>query len=63
MSGLQEMLLQNFDGKIYLLPAWPKNLDVEYKLWIESNTYVEVSYLNGELNYTISDKTREKDVV
>lgn len=63
MSGLQEMLLQNFGGKIYLLPAWPKNLDVSFKLWVEHNTYVEVEYKDGKLKYTISDSSREKDVI
>lgn len=63
MSGVQEMLLQNFGGKIYLLPAWPKNLDVSFKLWVEHNAYVEVEYKDGNLKYTISDPSREKDVI
>lgn len=63
MTGIQEMLVQNFDGRIYLLPAWPKGLDVEFKLWVENMTYVEVSYLDGRLDYRVSDRSREKDIV
>ena len=63
MTGLQEMLLQNFAGKIYLLPAWPENVDVKFKLWIENNTCVTASYIKGELQYTISDANRVKDIV
>lgn len=63
MCGLQEMLLQNFAGKIYLLPAWPKDIDVQFKLWVENNTYIEASYQGGELTYTVSDELRKKDIV
>lgn len=63
MSGIQEMLLQSFGGKIYLLPAWPKNLDVRFKLWLEKRTFIEVEYIDGKLSYSISDKKREKDIV
>lgn len=63
MTGLQEMLLQNFDGKIYLLPAWPKGLDVNYKLWIENRVYIVVEYKNNKLSYMISDPTRKPDIV
>lgn len=63
MCGLQEMLLQNFAGKIYLLPAWPKNIDVQFKLWVENNTYIEVTYQKGDIKYTLSDESRKKDII
>ena len=51
MTGLQEMLLQSLEGQLYLLPAWPKDVDVEFKLWIEEGTYVECEYVGGKLTY------------
>jgi alpha-L-fucosidase 2 len=39
--ALQKMLLQEGDGKIYLLPAWPKEWDVNFKLHASGNTTVE----------------------
>ena len=49
MTGLQEMLLQSLEGQIYLLPAWPKDVDVEFKLWTEDGAYVECEYVDGKL--------------
>lgn len=63
MVGLQEMLLQDFDGKIYLLPAWPQNLDVEFKLWADDCTQVEARYVDGQLSYTVTPAERARDVV
>ncbi len=61
MIGVQEMLMQTFENKIYLLPAWPKNLDVCFQLWADSQTKVRVEYLNGKMEYEIFPKEREKD--
>ena len=63
MIGLQEMVLQNFGGKIYILPAWPKDVDVEYKLWLGDNSYIEVSYVDGKLKYHLSDDSLSNSVV
>ena len=49
MIGLQEMLMQVIDDKIYMLPAWPKDIDVEFKLWIDKDKFVEAKYVNGIL--------------
>ena len=44
MIGLQEMLMQVDDKRILLFPAWPKNIDVHFKLHAPYNTTVEAEY-------------------
>lgn len=50
MIGVQEMLLQESGDSIYLLPAWPKNWDVSFKLHLSGNRTVECIYKNGKID-------------
>ncbi|MFN8206835.1 MAG: DUF5703 domain-containing protein [Bacteroidales bacterium] len=64
MIGLQEMLMQTTDEKIYILPAWPKDWDVDFRLHAPKGTTVEVSYKNGKLIYlTVVPEERRKYVI
>lgn len=64
MIGLQEMLLQVDDKKIYLFPAWPKDWDVHFKLYAPYNTTVEATLKNGKVeNLKVLPEERMKDVV
>ncbi|OOQ60500.1 DUF5703 domain-containing protein [Mucilaginibacter pedocola] len=64
MIGLQEMLLQSNGDKIYLLPAWPKNLDVHFKLHTDKQTTVECTFTNGKVTQLlVLPASRRKDVV
>jgi hypothetical protein len=64
MLGLQEMLLQTDGRKIYLLPAWPKNWDVHFKLHAPYQTTVEGMVKNGKLEVLkVSPESRRADVV
>lgn len=64
MIGMQEMLLQTVDNTIYLFPAWPKNVDVHFKLHAQGNTIVEIELRKGEVSIlSIEPQEREKDVV
>lgn len=64
MIGLQEMLLQAVDDKIYLFPAWPKEWDVVFKLHAPRHTTVEGVLKKGKLTaLKVIPKNREKDVV
>jgi hypothetical protein len=64
MIGLQEMLLQADDKKIYLFPAWPKNRDVHFKLHAPYNTTIEATLKNGKIeSLIVLPKEREADVI
>ncbi|MBZ4188029.1 DUF5703 domain-containing protein [Niabella beijingensis] len=64
MIGLQEMLLQSVDDKIFLFPAWPKEWDVSFKLHAPQQTTVEGSLKNGKLTaLKVIPQSREKDVI
>jgi hypothetical protein len=64
MIGLQEMLLQTAGDKIYIFPAWPKDLNVHFKLHATDQTIVECNLKDGKVkSLTVSPQAREKDVV
>lgn len=64
MIGLQEMLIQTVDDKIYLFPAWPKEWNAHFKLHVSQNTTVEAELKDGELvNMIVTPSHRLKDVV
>ncbi len=64
MIGLQEMLMQTIDDKILILPSWPKNKDVRFKLHAPANTVVEVDYIDGKIKkLDVTPACRKKDVV
>jgi len=64
MIGLQEMLLQTKDSIIYLLPAWPENWNVHFKLHAPYNTLIECVYNNKKIEKLIVlPKNRKKDVI
>lgn len=64
MIGMQDMLLQEANGKILLFPAWPKNWNVHFKLHAKHNTTVEAKLENGKLSIlNIQPKEREKDIL
>lgn len=49
MIALQEMLLQTPGGNPLRLPAWPKDWDVDFRLWAPGQTLVNVCYEGGKL--------------
>lgn len=63
MIGLQEMLLQDSGDKILLFPAWPKNIDVHFKLHAPQQTIVEAELKNGKVNIIkVSPESRRKNI-
>ncbi len=64
LKTIQVMLLQCDDSKIRLLPAWPKEWDVDFKLMTPYNTTVECSYKSGKIEKLIvTPASRKKDIV
>jgi hypothetical protein len=64
MIGLQEMLMQADDRKILLFPAWPKDIDVHFKLHAPYNTTVEAELKAGKIVLIkILPEERQKDLV
>jgi len=67
-TALHAMLLQNGEdgakGTIVLLPAWPCQVDVSFKLWGAMNTSVEVVWAGGALvSLTVTPAERASAVV
>jgi hypothetical protein len=63
MKAFQSMLFQTDGRKIFLLPAWPKDWDVEFKLHAPHQTVVEGAYRDGKLNLVkVTPESRRGDV-
>ncbi|MCP4378406.1 MAG: LamG domain-containing protein [bacterium] len=63
-TALQRMLVQEAAGKILLLPAWPADWDVDFKLHLEKKTVISGKVVDGKLTgWSIEPATRRKDVV
>jgi hypothetical protein len=64
MIGLQEMLMQVDDKKIYLLPAWPKDWDVHFKLHAPYQTTIEAMVKDGKVKVLkVYPESRRKDII
>ena len=61
---LQNMVLQPVGEKIHLLPAWPKDWNVRFRLRAPRRTTVEGEYRDGRLVWLrVDPPDRAKDVV
>jgi hypothetical protein len=66
MRGVQAMLLQAdpYSRKIYLMPAWPKDWDCDFKLHAPYNTTVQGQIKNGKVvALRVTPQSRRKDLV
>ncbi len=63
MKAFQSMLMQ-CDGKaIYLLPAWPKDWDVQFRLHAPRQTVVEGEYRHGKIrSLRVTPASRRADI-
>ncbi len=64
MIGLQEMLLQTAGREIRLLPAWPREWNVHFRLHAPFQTVVEVIYRDGVIEkLEVNPESRAKEVI
>ena len=64
MKTLQVMLLQCDDEEIRLLPTWPKEWDVDFKLRAPYQTTIQGSVRKGEiLKLEVLPKSRKEDII
>lgn len=66
MKAFQSMLIQAdpYSKKIYLLPAWPVEWNVEFKLHAPYNTTIEGRVIEGKVELTeVIPASREKDII
>lgn len=63
-NAVQSMLLQSSGRKIILLPAWPENWDVSFKLHAAFNTTVECEFKDGKVkSLKVNPESRRADIV
>jgi len=63
LVAVQSMLMQADGRKIYLLPAWPRDWDCEFKLHAPCQTVVEGKVVGGKIaNLKVTPEKRRKDV-
>jgi hypothetical protein len=61
--ALERMLVQEAGDKVILLPAWPKDWDVDFKLHLARMTVVTGTVRDGKLvKWDIQPASRKKDV-
>ncbi|WP_347242731.1 DUF5703 domain-containing protein [Thermogutta sp.] len=64
MIALQSMLLQKDGEKMFLLPAWPRDWSVRFRLHAPYRTVITGEYKDGQLVYLdVEPPERRKDVV
>ncbi len=64
MIALQRMLMQCEGDEIYLMPAWPKDWDVDFKLHAPLQTTVEGRVEGGKvIDLKVTPESRRNDVI
>jgi hypothetical protein len=63
MRALQNMLIQETNDTIYLLPAWNPAWDVKFKVRATGQTSIEGEFKNGKLSrLTVVPEEKRKKV-
>jgi len=63
MTALQKMIMQTDGERIIMLPAWPEEWDMSFKLHAPFQTIVEGEYRDGKLeNLRVTPEHRTEDI-
>lgn len=64
-ANLMQSMLLTFDvnDNVYLLPAWPENWNVRFKLYAPGNQVITAKYENGVLDYTTSKPEKADKII
>lgn len=64
LMTLQEMVMQAYDNKVYVLPAFPKDWDVKFKLYVPGDNSITGEYKEGKWmkKPVLRGKTKQKIV-
>jgi len=64
LTTMQRMVLQADGNKLYVMPAWPKNWNVTFKLHAPGNTTVAGTVRDGKLvSLEVTPQSRAADVI
>jgi alpha-L-fucosidase 2 len=62
--ALQRMIVQEAGGRIFLLPAWPADWDLDFKLHVSGSAVLAGSVKDGKLRrWDITPARRKQDVI
>ena len=63
MIALQEMIMQTSGHKIYLLPSWPVDWNLHFKLHAPYQTTIEGVFKDGKMELLkVIPESRRKDI-
>ena len=63
LKAVQAMLIQTDGRKIFLLPAWPKDWDVDFKVHAPYRTVIEGKVRHGQITQLkVIPPSRQKDI-
>jgi len=63
LKTVQAMLIQTDGRKIFLLPAWPRDWDVDFKVHAPYRTVIEGQVRHGQLiQLKVTPSPRQKDI-
>ena len=63
LKAVQAMLIQTDGRKIFLLPAWPRDWDVDFKVHAPYRTVIEGQVRHGQITQLkVTPPSREKDI-